>query len=99
MLLGVCYVITTGEDENSQPLNKRIPFKITTAYILYNIADLIRNLSANATENEAQRNMRPAFIGMVAGCYVIPLCTYKAFYSASPQEQKYRITRKGKNVN
>ena len=43
--------------------------------------------------------MRPAFIGMVAGCYVISVGIGIAFYSASPQVHEYCIARNGKSIN
>ena len=43
--------------------------------------------------------MRPVFIGMVVGYYVISVGICIAFYSASPQVHEYCISRNGKSIN
>ena len=43
--------------------------------------------------------MNPAFIGMVAVCYVISVGICIAFYSASPQVHEYCFARNGKSIH
>ena len=95
-IIKICKIVIHA---NNLPSNVLVKHAIYLAF-----ADLIWNIPrrdhwGNTTENEVHRYMSHAFIGMVAGCYVISVGTCKAFYSASPQVHEYCITRNGKNIN